>query len=187
MPQFSVRSERGPDVEAIDAVTRQAFANHPFSNQTEHLIVLALRNAGALTVSLVAETQGEVIGHVAASPVQIAGQSLGWFGLGPVSVATARQGHGVGSALVRAALAELQAVAAAGCVLLGNPVFYRRFGFVQNPSLASPARGQSISWPWPGCHLCRPERFPTMLRSALWPNPSVKGTSRKRAAPYVER
>jgi len=150
MLQFSIRGELESDVDAIDAVTRQAFANHPFSRQAEHLIVLSLRNANALTVSLVAEVEGKVIAHVAASPVQIEGKSLGWFGLGPVSVASAHQRQGVGSALVRAALAELRAKGAAGCVLLGNPAFYRRFGFIQNPRLcfpgAPPEHFMALAW-----------------------------------------
>jgi putative acetyltransferase len=133
-----VRSERAVDVAAIDAVTREAFANHPFSNQTEHLIVRSLRSAAALTVSLVAEAEGVVIGHAAASPVQVSGERLGWFGLGPVSVAPAFQRQGVGSKLVQATLAELHAKGAAGCVLLGDPAFYRRFGFIQHPSLHLP-------------------------------------------------
>ena len=150
MPQFSIRGECDSDVAAIDAITRQAFANHPSSRQTEHLIVLSLRNAHALTVSLVAEVGGNVVGHVAASPVQVAGQSLGWFGLGPVSVAPAHQRQGVGSALVRAALVELQAKGAAGCILLGNPAFYRRFGFVQDPSLVLPGAPAEhfMALPW---------------------------------------
>jgi putative acetyltransferase len=138
MPPFSIRSERTSDVDAIDAVTREAFAHQPFSNQTEHFIVKALRSADALTVSLVAEAAGSVIGHVAVSPVQVASKFRGWFGLGPVSVAAALQRKGVGSSLVRAALSELQANGAAGCVLLGNPAFYRRFGFLQNPRLVLP-------------------------------------------------
>lgn len=135
MRQVTIRSEHVSDVDAIDAVTRQAFASHPFSNHTEHLVVRALRAADALSVSLVADTFGSVIGHIAASPVHIAGQFSGWFGLGPVSVAGAHQRQGVGSALVRAALADLQVKGAAGCVLLGNPAFYRRFGFNQDPGL----------------------------------------------------
>lgn len=150
VPQFSIRRERLCDIEAIDAVIREAFANHPFSNQSEHFIVKALRNANALAVSLVAEAGNSVIGHVAASPVQVAGKSLGWFGLGPVSVASGHQRRGVGSALVRAALAELQANGAAGCVLLGDPAFYRRFGFLQEPGLrlpgVSPEHFMSLAW-----------------------------------------
>jgi putative acetyltransferase len=116
MLQVSIRSERDSDVGAIDTVTREAFASQPFSNQTEHLIVQSLRSAGALTVSLVAEVGGAVIGHIAASPVVVAGEQRSWFGLGPVSVASAHQRQGIGSALVRAALAKLQAIGAAGCV-----------------------------------------------------------------------
>ncbi len=149
-PWFSVRREQVSDIEAIDVVTRKAFASHPHSNQTEHFIVKALLGAGALSVSLVAQADGFVIGHAAASAVQVAGRALGWFGLGPVSVAPAHQHRGVGSTLVRAVLTELQASGAAGCVLLGEAAFYRRFGFIQNPDLllpgVPPEHFMSLAW-----------------------------------------
>jgi predicted N-acetyltransferase YhbS len=150
MPLFSVRNERPSDIGGINVITQEAFANQLFSNQAEHLIVQRLRKAEALTVSLVADSAGSVIGHVAASPVQIAGEFIGWFGVGPLSVALSYQRQGIGSALLRAALAELQANGAAGCVLLGDPAFYCRFGFVRNPKLFLPGASSdhfmSLAW-----------------------------------------
>ena len=58
-----VRRETAGDVEGITEVTIAAFRDHPISRQTEHFIVKALRDAGALAVSLVAEIDGRVVGH----------------------------------------------------------------------------------------------------------------------------
>ena len=135
---FSIRPEHPSDLAAITTVTRDAFADHPKSSHTEHFIVNALRNANALTVSLVAEAAGAVIGHVAVSPVQVAGAFQAWYGLGPVSVAPPQQQQGVGSALIRAALAQLQTQGAGGCVLLGRPQYYHRFGFAPIAGLVLP-------------------------------------------------
>lgn len=135
---LAIRPEAPADIDAIDRVTRAAFLNHPHSRQTEQFIVLALRAAGALSVSLVAEEDGQLVGHVAFSPVRIdAGgrETAGWYGVGPLSVAPARQRQGIGSALMRAGLDRLRALGAQGCVLVGEPVYYRRFGFAADPAL----------------------------------------------------
>ncbi|MDA8165759.1 MAG: N-acetyltransferase [Desulfobacteraceae bacterium] len=130
-----IRPERESDHEAITAVTEAAFANHPFSHQTEQFIVKALRAAGALAVSLVAEVDGRVVGHVAFSPVVVSDGSPGWYGLGPVSVLPKLQRQGIGTALVREGLSLLRARGARGCVLTGDPGFYQRFGFRNEPEL----------------------------------------------------
>lgn len=130
-----IRAERPADREAIADVVRDAFRDHPHSNHTEHLIVDALRRAGALSLSLVADQDGVVVGHVAFSPVAIGGGACGWYGLGPLSVAPAFQRRGIGQALVRHGLAGLRELGAAGCVLLGEPSFYGRFGFANDPGL----------------------------------------------------
>lgn len=127
----TIRPERSDDSGGITAVHTAAFANHPFSHQTEHLIVEELRAAGALTISLVAEMTGRVVGHIAFSLVTIDGQNLHWYALGPVGVLPELQGQGIGSSLVRQGLEGLQAQGAAGCVLVGEPEFYGRFGFRQ--------------------------------------------------------
>ncbi|WP_083490855.1 GNAT family N-acetyltransferase [Stenotrophomonas humi] len=136
--ELLIRDELPDDVEAIDRITRAAFADQPYSSHTEQFIVAALREAGQLTLSLVALKGDEVIGHVAASPVTLSSGDTGWHGLGPISVAPAHQQHGVGSALMRAAIARLQAMGSAGCVLLGEPAYYARFGFRADPALVLP-------------------------------------------------
>ena len=133
-----VREEVPADVPSIEAVTVAAFLNAAHTSHTEQHIVNALRRAGALTISLVAERDGVLVGHIALSPVRISDGSAHWFGLGPISVLPAYQGCGVGSALMMAALAALRQHGAHGCVLLGDPGYYRRFGFRATPDLVLP-------------------------------------------------
>ena len=135
---FVLREEVADDLAAIDALTREAFRIHPLSRQTEHLIVRGLRDAGALPLSLVATIDGELIGHAAFSPVQIDGVTGVWWGLGPISVAPQRQRSGVGSALVRSGLRRLADRGVAGCVVLGDPAYYARFGFGPSGGLLYP-------------------------------------------------
>ena len=129
MSVIRVRPERPEDIPAITRVTELAFRAHPHSQQTEHFVILALRQAGALAVSLVAERDGEIVGHVAFSPVRISDGSAHWYGLGPVAVLPERQGDGIGTALIEQGLSTLRARGAAGCVVLGEPGYYGRFGF----------------------------------------------------------
>ena len=135
---MEIRNETSSDVSAIEAVTIAAFLNAPHTGHTEQFIVSALRKAGKLTFSLVADTNRSIIGHVAVSPVSISDGAAGWFGLGPISVTPERQGRGVGSRLMREALRILREQGAAGCVLLGEPEFYGRFGFRGDPTLILP-------------------------------------------------
>ncbi|AWH33519.1 N-acetyltransferase [Stenotrophomonas sp. SAU14A_NAIMI4_8] len=133
-----IRPEQPADVAAIHALTEAAFRQAEHSSHTEQLIVDALRDRGELTVSLVAEQDGAVVGHVAVSPVAVSDGSTGWFGLGPISVLPARQGQGVGAALMQAAIDALRSQQAHGCVLLGEPAYYGRFGFRAEPGLILP-------------------------------------------------
>ena len=96
-----------------------------------------MRAAGLLTLSLVAESDG-VVGHVAFSPVEVSDGSSGWFGLGPVAVAPLRQGMGIGGTLIEEGLNQLRQRDAAGCVVLGEPGYYGRFGFRHDPRLTYP-------------------------------------------------
>lgn len=129
---LDIRPEATPvDCAAIEAVTIAAFRGATHTSQTEQFIVNALRAAGQLAVSLVAEDEGVIVGHVAVSPVVISGGVAGWYGLGPLSVVPARRRQGVGGQLVMRALAELRGLGADGCVVLGEPAYYTRFGFSQ--------------------------------------------------------
>jgi putative acetyltransferase len=132
---IEVREEASGDIDAIEAITKAAFQNAPYTSHTEHFIVNALREAGELVVSLVAEVNGVVVGHVAISPVSVSDGVRGWFGLGPISVIPEQQGRGIGSLLVREALSHLRARGASGCVVLGEPAFYQRFGFKNESGL----------------------------------------------------
>lgn len=135
---MQIRNETEEDALAIEAVTTAAFLNAPHTSHAEQFIIAALRAAGTLSISLVAEDAGQVVGHVAASPVTISDGSPNWYGLGPISVLPERQGEGIGTALMRVALDALQERGAAGCVVLGEPSYYGRFEFKATPELVLP-------------------------------------------------
>ncbi len=135
---MKIRKETSADTAAIEAVTIAAFRNAAHTNHSEQFIVSALRNAGQLSVSLIAEDNDSVIGHVAVSPVTISSGVTRWYGLGPIAVTPEHQGQGVGTQLMEHALAELRTLGAAGCVVLGEPGYYARFGFNAEPSLVLP-------------------------------------------------
>lgn len=128
-PQIVIRGETGADVGAITEVTVAAFETLEISDHTEQFVIAALRAAEALTVSLVAEMDGRVIGHVAFSPVTISDGTQNWYGLGPVSVLPAYQRQGIGKALIWEGLSRLKDMNAQGCCLVGHPEYYRQFGF----------------------------------------------------------
>jgi putative acetyltransferase len=130
-----IRNEKTSDVEVISEVTRAAFDNHPHSDRFEEFIVNALRVGKALTISLVAEVGGKVAGHIAFSPVTVSDGSQGWYGLGPVSVLPEYQKQGIGKALIHEGLTRLKTLGAKGCVLMGYPEYYVRFGFRNLPDL----------------------------------------------------
>lgn len=131
-----IRSETNDDVSAIAEVTAAAFKTLAISHQTEQFIIAALRAAKALSVSLVAEVDGRVVGHIAFSPVTISDGSPDWYGLGPVSVLPQYQGRGIGSELIQEGILRLKDLGARGCCLVGHPEYYRRFGFQNIRGLA---------------------------------------------------
>jgi putative acetyltransferase len=131
-----IRQEAPGDDAAISAVTEAAFKDAPHSDQTEAAIIVALRAANALTISLVATNANDVVvGHVAFSPITIDGEYQGWYGLGPVSVMPTCQGRGIGSDLINDGIAQLRTLGARGCVVLGDPAYYGRFGFRSDNTL----------------------------------------------------
>lgn len=129
------RDETADDAETIRDIIQGAFVGHLFSVQNEHEIVERLRQAQALELSLVAEHAHMCVGHIAFSRVRIADGSIDWYGLGPLAVMREFRRRGIGSQLVRLGLARLRARGAHGCMVLGNPQFYDRHGFLRNTEI----------------------------------------------------
>ena len=139
-----IRKETTSDIEAITQVTIAAFRTLPISNHTEQFIIKALRAAGALTLSLVAEIDGRVVGHVAFSPVIISDGAKDWYGLGPVSVLPEYQKQGIGKSLINAGLSLLKQLDGQGCALVGDPNYYKWFGFKTYPELVHEGVPQEV-------------------------------------------
>ena len=133
---MKIRDEQPGDEDAIHALTDKAFAGAPYSDGTEAEIVRLLRAAGDLALSLVAEEDDTIIGHVAFSPLTIPGDDGPWFGLGPISVERKRQKQGIGRALVAEGLARLREHGARGCALIGDPAVYKGMGFQSDGKLS---------------------------------------------------
>ncbi|MEN8132468.1 MAG: N-acetyltransferase [Pseudomonadota bacterium] len=134
-PKTVIRSETDADIDAITEVTIEAFKALEVSNQTEQFIIETLRAAHLLTISLVAEVDGRIVGHIAFSPVTLSDGTKDWYGLGPVSVLPEYQREGIGTALIQEGLSRLKDLNAAGCCVVGHPDYYRKFGFENVPGL----------------------------------------------------
>jgi|ERR1035437_6940148 predicted N-acetyltransferase YhbS len=132
---ITLRDESAVDIEAIDEIARKAFLPLAHSSHTEEFMIRALRRSKALSISLVAEMNSNLVGHIAFSSVQISDGTSGWFGLGPLSVSPDFQRRGVGHALVKQGLEILRERKASGCVVFGDPNYYGRFGFSRNPDI----------------------------------------------------
>ena len=127
--KFTIRNEKSNDIVSISDVTEKAFKTLEISEHTEQFVINALRDAGALTISLVAQMSGTVIGHIAFSPVTMSDRTTDWYGLGPVSVLPDYQRQGVGKALIEEGLSRLHEINAKGCCVVGHPEYYKKFGF----------------------------------------------------------
>ncbi len=139
-----VRKETNADIDVITDVTIAAFLTLPISNHTEQYIINALRAAGVLTISLVAEIDGRVVGHIAFSPVTISNGEKDWYGLGPISVLPEYQRQGIGKTLVNEGLSLLKELGGQGCALVGDPNYYKRFGFHNFPELVHEGIPQEV-------------------------------------------
>jgi putative acetyltransferase len=133
--RLEIRDESDADVPAIHAVERAAFGR-----DGEARLVDRLRAAGGLALSLVAALDDAVVGHVAFSPVAIAGATTSVVGLGPVAVEPLYQRCAVGARLCEEGLARARERGHGGAVVLGHPEYYPRFGFV-------PAARFGLSYP----------------------------------------
>ena len=125
---MKIRPERRDDIEAIFEIEASAF-----ETDMEARLVDILRSDGDLTVSLVAEKDGEIIGHIALSPMEAPVRTMG---LGPVAVRPDLQRKGIGSKLIREALNIAREDNVQAVFLLGHAEYYPRFGF--SPELAAP-------------------------------------------------
>lgn len=133
--KFVIRNETDADVDAIAELAVAAFKTLEISNHTEQFVIAALRAANALTLSLVAEVDGRIVGHIAISPVTMSDGTQNWYGLGPVAVLPQYQRQGIGKALIQEGLSRLKEMNAQGCCLVGHPGYYRQFGFENAPQL----------------------------------------------------
>jgi putative acetyltransferase len=124
-----IRPERPDEHDVLGELITSAFAGKPYADGDEADLLVALRHADALALSLVAELDGVVVGQAAFSPARASGGAEAWYALGPVAVLPAHQGQGIGSRLVRTGLDVLAGLGADGCILVGDPAYYARFGF----------------------------------------------------------
>lgn len=138
MDTFTIRREAEADIPAIRGLTSRAFADKPYSRQREAEIVEKLRDTDALAFSFMAVKGPAVVGHIAASEVEISDGTENWFAVGPISVDPDRQGEGIGSLIMERALTELREMGAGGAVAVGDAVFLERFGFQEVPGLVWP-------------------------------------------------
>ena len=138
MSEISIRNEKESDCTKISEVITLAFKNDPHGDGREAEIVELMREDSALTISLVAEADNKTVGHIAFSKVTINDELIGWYGLAPVSVTQQYQNQGIGSRLIQKGLKLLQQLNANGCVLLGEPGYYQRFGFEPDVKLILP-------------------------------------------------
>ena len=134
--EIGIRAATAADAEPIDKIIRAAFAGTEFGFQREAELVRMIEADGDTLVSLVAEQDGAVVGHVLFSRMEVEadGAALSGAGLAPVSVAPERQGQGIGAALIRAGLAALPEQGVAISFVLGHEIYYPRFGY--SPELA---------------------------------------------------
>ena len=122
----SIRGEAATDRGVVREIVTAAFGR-----EDEARLVDRLRADGDAAISLVAVEEGRIVGHILFSPMRAPFRALA---LAPVAVLPARQRSGTGTALIRAGLARAETEGGEGVFVLGEPAFYRRFGF--DPALA---------------------------------------------------
>ena len=141
---YQIKEESPAHYAAIRHVTQAAFARMSFSSGTEAKIIETLRAEGDLSLSLVAMGQSGLLGHCAFSPVKITGAAGSWYALGPIAVGPSDQRKGLGRALITEGLSRLKTQGAQGCVVIGNPQIYSRFGFHRDGQLISGALDRAL-------------------------------------------
>ena len=155
---MEIRLESPEDLQAIHQLTTDAFAPMSYSDGREPAIIDDLRAAGKLSLSLVTIKDDTLVAHVAFSPVTIGSNTDSCFGLGPVSVQPNLQRRGIGTALINEGLRVLKEMNADGCALIGDPKYYRRFGFVSDGSIHYQGASDEIVQ-WKSFNKRRPKGF----------------------------
>jgi putative acetyltransferase len=129
----------GPE-QPVDATAIHALVAGCFNTTAEATVIDRLRTAGRLTISLVAEVDGQIVGHVGFSPLTIDDRPTDGLGLAPLAVAAGHRRRGIGAALVNAGLDVCRQRNAGFAVVLGDPAYYGRFGFI--PASQKALRGE---------------------------------------------
>ena len=127
--RVNIRPEIPADQPRIYEIVTAAFEGQPYADGDEQDLVDNLRGAGALTISLVADLDGDIVGHIAFSPARASAPEQSWYALGPVAVRPDLQRRGIGAELIERGLELLVCRGADGCILTGDPGYYQRFGF----------------------------------------------------------
>ena len=131
--KLNIRRESSDDSEVISHIINAAFLGRPYASGDEATLVVELRRAGDLSVSLVAELDEVTVGHIAFSPARSSDGSGCWSALGPLAVLPAYQRNGIGSALIYKGVEIIENLGANGCILTGDLRYYSRFGFEHAP------------------------------------------------------
>lgn len=121
---MEIRAEAPQDFPSVEEINRAAFGG-----DAEARLVGMLREQADPLISLVADDDGNVVGHILFTPVSLPGSEGLAMGLAPMAVTPARQRSGIGSALVRAGLERCKELGVVAVVVLGHPEFYPKFGF----------------------------------------------------------
>lgn len=130
---ITFRLETESDYTQITEVIDQAFDGRPYADGDESEVVLRLRDQGGLALGLIAEKEGEFVAHAAFSPVIRSDGGGNWYALGPIAVYPKIQSEGIGGKLIEEGLKRIREIGGQGCMLTGNPDYYRRFGFDFSP------------------------------------------------------
>lgn len=147
MTTVIIKDEQETDAQTIYDLTEIAFKPKAYSDGTEAPLVGQLRSDGDLIFSLVAMIDDRLVGHVAFSKVTINSSHNDWYGLGPISVHPDVQKQGIGRQLINEGFARLKALGANGCALIGDPKYYKRFGFKNDGRLNYPNVPQeAVMW-----------------------------------------
>lgn len=135
---ITIRHEETKDHQAISDLLKLAFENIPYSSNNEHRIVKYLREHDQLKLSLVTEDNNKkIIGHIAFSLVTIEKTKQNYCALAPVAVHPNHQQKGIGSSLIKTGLSLIKKLEVKGCVLVGDPNYYSKFGFKSSSKLSS--------------------------------------------------